>query len=353
MAAAPGPDRRELHGLRYRCIEDCGFCCTFTPEASKGELAKLKSRFPQLPVTRSGEMVLLAAQGGCGACTLLKNKRCTAYEDRPAHCRYFPFHVYFGRRTEIYVNRCCRGVEIAPGGDLQREFDEQVGRTAPPFRFQKEQERADSVNRMFEKAARESGMWGDVDREVKSLLGRGARWFQPETWPSTPTGSAEEAGSPAEAWDLALAPLAAEDPMVRPYHLAKDLTWYGFRMEGDEVVAETLTEDGRLVPHKSLGKFPTWPKLPPDVQVGLFAIMSRLAGRDLLAGAIYHLVDESAYEISVADAAAIKLGDIAADLALRADILHRMGIPWPDLPAEADRFYDSAFLDLPTIGGWL
>lgn len=351
--AGPALDRRELYGLRYACIEDCGFCCTFTPEASKSELAKLKSRFPQLPVTRSGEMVLLAAQGGCGACTLLKNKRCTAYDDRPAHCRYFPFHVYFGRRTEVYVNRCCRGVETQPGGNLEREFQDQVGRATPPFRFQKEQERADGVNRMFERAARESGMWGDVDREVKALLARGPGWFQPETWPSTPTGSPDEAGSPSEAWHLALAPLAAADPMVRPYHLAKDLTWYGFRMDGDEVLAETLTEDGRLLPHKSLGAFLDWPTLPPDVQQGLFDIMARLAGRDLLAGAIYYFVDDTGYTVSIADAAAIKLGDIAADLALRADILHRMGIPWEEVPAEADRFYDSAFLDLPTIGGWL
>lgn len=346
-------DRRELHGLRYACIEGCGFCCTFTPEASGPELARLKARFPQLPITRSGEMVLLAAQGGCGACTLLQSKLCSAYEDRPAHCRYFPFHVYFGRRTEVYVNRCCRGVEVQPGGDLAREFQEQVGRATPPFRFQKEQERADAVNRMFEKAARESGMWGDVDREVKALLRRGTGWFQPDTWPSTPTGEAEEAGSPFEAWQLALAPLAAEDPMVRPYHLAKDLTWYGFRMDGDDVVAETLTEDGRLVPFKRLGTFPDWPVLPADVQQGLFDIMLRLSGRDLLAGAIHHLVDDTGYEVSVADAAAIKLGDIAADLALRAEVLHRMGIPWPEVPAEADRFYDSAFLDLPTVGGWL
>ncbi|MEA3136681.1 MAG: hypothetical protein QOC71_962, partial [Thermoplasmata archaeon] len=36
-----------------------------------------------------------------------------------------------------------------------------------------------------------------------------------------------------------------------------------------------------------------------------------------------------------------------------AEILHRMGIPWDLVPAEAARFYDSAFLDHPTIGGWL
>lgn len=353
MTDVPTMETRELRGLRYACIEGCGFCCTFTPEVSGQELATIKSRFPTLPISRSGEMVLLAAQGGCGACTLLKNKRCSAYDERPAHCRYFPFHVYFGRRMEAYVNRCCRGVELQEGSHLQREFGEQVLTLVPTYRLAKEQARADGVHKAFERAARQAGMWGDVDREIKVLLERGTRWFEPASWPRTPTGSSDEAGSPHEAWQLSLAPLAAEDPMVRPYHLAKDLTWYGFRMDAGEVVAEILTEDGQLQKHSRLGKFAEWPQLPRDVQQGLHAILVRLAGRDLLAGAIYHFVDETGYEISVADAAAIKLGDMAADLALRAEILHRMGMPWTDVPAEADRFYDSAFLDMPTIGGWL
>jgi Fe-S-cluster containining protein len=343
----------ELAGLGYRCLEDCGFCCTFTPEANPPELAKLRARFPQLPVTKSGSMTLLAAQGGCGACTLLKGKRCTAYDDRPAHCRYFPFHVYFGRRTEVYVNRSCRGVEPAPARNLETEFEAQVLANTKSFRLEKEQERADSVHKAFRAAAKQAGMWGDVDAEVARQLQRGPAWFQPGTWPATPTGAPDEAGSPQEAWQLALAPLGSEDAMVRPYHLGEDLRWLGFRLQDGGIVAETLTEDGRLEHFSSLGPMEGWPDLPAPVQVGLVGVMQRLAGRDLLAGSVYHLVDETGYEVSVADAAVIRLGDIAADLALRAGVLHRLGIPWEKVTAEAERFYDTAFLDLPTIGGWL
>src|SRR5688500_10680191 len=183
MASTPAIDLSELHGLRYACIEGCGFCCTFTPEASGPELAKLRTTFPKLPITRSGEMVLLAAQGGCGACTLLKNKLCTAYADRPAHCRYFPFHVYFGRKTEAYVNRCCRGVDAEPGRNLEPEFAQQVVATLPAYRLAKQAKQAAQVHAAFERAAREAGMWGDVDAEVATLLGRGHLWFQPATWP--------------------------------------------------------------------------------------------------------------------------------------------------------------------------
>jgi hypothetical protein len=64
-------------------------------------------------------------------------------------------------------------------------------------------------------------------------------------------------------------------------------------------------------------------------------------------------VDDTGYEIGVADAAEVRFADLAAGLAVRADILRRLGVPWEQVAGEAERFYDSAFLDHPTIGGWL
>jgi Fe-S-cluster containining protein len=350
---SPGLDDRELHGLRYRCLEDCGFCCTFTAEVAEPELAKLRGRFPRLPVTRSDGMMLLGLQGGCGACTLLKERKCTAYDLRPAHCRYFPFHVYFGRRTEAYVNRSCRGVEPALGGDLHAEFKAQVTDVAPAYRLTLQQGRADKVHRAFEARAREADAWSDVDAEVARLLARGPSWFEPASWPPTPTGAPDEAGSPTEAWQVALAPFGGDDAAVRPFHLAADLTWYSFRAGAEGVSIDRMAEGGTLEPVADLGRIDGWPWLPPEVQAGLFGVVRRLAGRDLLAGSIFHLVADTDFAITVADAAEVRFADMAASLALRADILHRMGVPWADVPAEAERFYDAAFLDHPTIGSWL
>ncbi|MHB8632605.1 MAG: YkgJ family cysteine cluster protein [Thermoplasmatota archaeon] len=343
----------ELEGLRYRCLDGCGYCCTFTPEVSGPELAQLRTKLPSLPVTRSGGMLLLQFQGACGACTLLKELRCTQYEDRPAHCRYFPFHLYFGRRTEAYVNRCCRGVEVAPGSNLGAEFKAQVTDLVPPYRVAKEQARAAAAHEAFERAARNAGMWGAVDEESAVNLERGTALFQPAAWPPTPTGEADEAGSPSEAWQLALAPFRQEDPVGRPFHLTGELEWLGFQAQKDHVVVQTLRPSGTLETRQDLGDFPGWPELPPPVQRDLFHVLKRLAGRDVMAGSIYFLVDQSGYEISVADATTIRFGDVAADLALRAEILHRLGVPWSAVGAEAERFYDPAFLDSPTIGAWL
>lgn len=346
-------DARELHGLRYRCLEDCGFCCTFTAEVAEPELAKLRGRFPRLPVTRRDGMMLLGLQGGCGACTLLKERKCTAYDLRPAHCRYFPFHVYFGRRTEAYVNRSCRGVEVSEGGDLAAEFKAQVTDALPAYRLKVEQDHAAKVHREFEANARGADAWGDVDAEVQRLLARGPSWFEPATWPPTPTGQADEAGSPEEAWHVALAPFGVEDAVARPFHLAADLTWHAFRGGPDGLMVDRMAEGGQMTHVADLGRFDGWPDLPAGVRAGLFAVLQRLAKRDLLAGSIYHMVDDTEYAITVADAAEVRFADMAASLAVRAEILHRMGIAWPGVPAEAERFYDSAFLDHPTIGGWL
>jgi hypothetical protein len=141
--------------------------------------------------------------------------------------------------------------------------------------------------------------------------------------------------------------------VARPFHLAADLTWYGFRGGVDGLSVDRMAEGGQLTPVSDLGRFEAWPELPAEVRVGLFAVMQRLAPRDLLAGSIFHMVDDTDYAITVVDAAEVRFADMAASLAVRAEILHRMGIAWDQVPAEAERFYDSAFLDHPTIGGWL
>jgi Fe-S-cluster containining protein len=351
--STPGLDDRELHGLRYACLEGCGFCCTFTAEVAEPELARLRGRFPKLPVARRDGMMLLGLQGGCGACTLLKERKCTAYDLRPSHCRYFPFHVYFGRRTEAYVNRSCRGVEVQPGGDLRSEFAANVTSTLPAYRFKVEQDRAAKAHRDFESQARSADAWADVDAEIARLVARGADWFDPVSWPPTPTGEADEAGSPSEAWAVALAPFGAEDAADRPFHLAADLTWYAFRGDASGLSVDKMAEGGQLLPVRDLGSFDDWPTLPEGVRFDLAHVLHRLVKRDVLAGSIHHLVADTDFAITVVDAAEIRFADMAASLTLRAEILHRLGVPWEQVAAEAERFYDSSFLDHPTIGAWL
>ncbi len=330
----------ELSGLTFRCLEDCGFCCTFTPEVGHDELARLRSKFPELPVARDGPQAPLhiAFQGGCGACTLLARRKCTAYEERPAHCRYFPFHVYFGRRTEVYVNRSCRGVDPAVDGDLAATFKEQVMDVAKAHQFTEHERLAAKVHREFERKARASDAWGEVDREIASALSDKDLW---------------RSAASKDAWERALSPFAEQDVVARPYYLRADLRWTTFEPVDKGLLQPLrMEEDGALTPDGPA--FEVVPSsLSPAVLAGLDAYLRRLTQRDLFVGSVFDAVDGMFYEFTVAAATAELLREVAADLLLRVAILRELGIPDTHMAAEVERFYDSTFLDAPTIGGWL
>lgn len=350
MQDLAGLDARELRGLRFTCLEGCGFCCTFTPEVATGELARLRSKLPALPVVTADDgRMRLAFQGGCGACTLLKARRCTAYDDRPAHCRYFPFHVHFGPEPEVLVNRSCRGVEADPAGDLESAFHGQVLAPAPPGSFARHAAEAAAVYAEFEANAREAGVWGGAHDAARGVLALGPRLL-------TPDGLAEAAGGPAavsalleDAWE----PFLEEDPVARPFYLTKDLRWLSFRSAKSLLAVEEMQEDGSLTPSARLVKPVGLPRLPESVLPGLHDVLAHLVGRQAFAGQVFAAVDELDYEVGVEEAARARVLGLAAELVLRAGLLKALGIPEPELPAEAWRFEDSAFLDHDTIGAWL
>jgi Fe-S-cluster containining protein len=328
-------DTSELQGLSFECLEGCGFCCTFTPEVRHDELSRLRARFPSLPIVRQGPTLHLAFQGGCGACTLLAQRKCTGYEDRPAHCRYFPFHVYFGRRTEAYVNRTCRGVASAPA-NLDAAFASQVMGVARPTEVVEREREARKVHQAFMAKAREADVWGDVDLALQTAVAH--PWFT-------------QAPAP-ERWAAALAPFAEEDVVARPFHLDADLRWLTFERRGSRLVVLEMQEDGGLVEEGTELRLEV--RAPPGAAApGLQETLRRLAKRDVMAGQAFDLVDESRYRLGVEKAARTRVAQVAADLAVRVQVLEALRVPAERLADEAGRFYDAAFLDAPTIGGWL
>ncbi|HWH08276.1 MAG TPA: YkgJ family cysteine cluster protein, partial [Candidatus Thermoplasmatota archaeon] len=152
----------ELRGSTFTCLPGCGFCCTFPPEVSTRELALLRKRLP-VRVTSDGERSHLALHNKCGACTLLERRECQAYDLRPAHCRYFPFHVHFAPDPEVYVNYTCRGVARAGDGDLTAAFRASVLAVARPDEWARHEQAARETYGEFERRARRAGAWGDVD----------------------------------------------------------------------------------------------------------------------------------------------------------------------------------------------
>lgn len=344
-----GLDDRELKGLRFTCLEGCGFCCTFTPEVATDELARLRQRFPALPIVRDEDRMRLAFQGGCGACTLLKARRCTAYDERPAHCRYFPFHVHFGPEPEALVNRSCRGVEPDPAGDLAEAFAAQVQASAPAGAFERHAREAAAVYGEFEQNARTELAWGDAHAAAQGLLAAGPSLLTPEGLVTAAGGPQELAALVEEAWE----PFHAEDPVGRPFYLTGDLRWLSFRAAKGLLAVEEMQEDGSLQPSARLVRPVSVPRLPSAVLDGLHKVLHHLAARQAFKGQVYAAVDDLDYAVGVEEAAEARILGVAVELVLRAGLLKALGIPDAELAEEAWRFEDSAFLDHPTIGGWL
>jgi hypothetical protein len=247
------------------------------------------------------------------------------------------------------VNRSCRGVELDPSGDLESAYLAQVAGVAPPGAFAEHAAEAAAVYAEFEANAREDGAWGDAHAAARGLLALGPRLLSPE-------GLAEAAGGPSavsalleDAWE----PFLQEDPVARPFYLTKDLRWLSFRLARSAVAVEEMQEDGSLAPSARLVKPVALPRLPEPVLAGLHAVLSHLAGRTMFAGQVYAAVDDLDYSVGVEEAARARVLGLAAELVLRAGLLKSLGVPEAELPAEAWRFEDSAFLDHPTIGGWL
>lgn len=338
---------RELEGKAFTCLAGCGFCCTFQPEASQRELALLRQRLhPRpLPVVVGGDRTYLALHNKCGACTLLAARECQAYDLRPAHCRYFPFHVHFGVRPEVYVNMTCRGVVHAEGGaDLHGAYAAAVLATMRPDDWERHEREARETYAAFERNARKAGAWGDARAVAAAALA--APDFGERAWMERALERGGEESTPDEMIADALLPFSAADVTRRPFYLAPDLAWLTF--DGPQRLV-AMDEQGRLTPVRDLPTLVGW----RDVAVDLRVYLSQLVARDVFVGSVYALVDEHEYGTTVEEATWFRLAEIVADLNVRARILDAIGVPAREMPDELVRFYDSTFLDAPTIGGFL
>ena len=338
-------DLTDLRGLAYRCLEDCGFCCTFTPEVTSEELARLRTKFPALPVVTDEDTDRrhIAFQGGCGACTLLSNRACTAYEQRPAHCRYFPFHVHFGRMATALVNRCCRGVETALGSSVEAAFQADMASDVKPHDLRELAEAGASVFTQFDANCKEAGVRGDI-----AAAGRDAA--RDLSWPAL-RKLADRVGVPFEAmWESTLEPLGFEDVVERPFYLAKDLKWLTFRAAGAEVEVLEMDETGSVRVVQRIPRPKPSSGLPAEA---LRRVVSFFVERAPFEGQVAWIVDDTDYQIPCVDAAHLRVLELAFEAQWRAQVLWRLGVPDAELECEVIRFLDGAYLDAATIAGWL
>lgn len=347
---------RELEGKSYACLPGCGFCCTFPAAVTPEERKRLQARGAGAAVQEKRGALSLKLQGGCGACALLKDRACTAYEARPSPCRFFPYHVYFGRHTEVYVDYSCRGVVHAPGSDLNSAFQDHVLANVPLARVEREMAEGLMAHREFELLARSAGVWDDPERVLQDLLSLGPDLLTTRGVMTLAIHAGEEE-TPQEVLQRALTAWSHKNPTHRPYYLDPQTRWLTYAPEGTGLRLLEMSESGAFTPLHLLEGLAKWEEPHYEVRHELFRYLERLVARDVFLGSAFALVDENGYEHRVREAVAARLGEVVVDLALRARMvpltLKGRELTPAEVADEVARFYDCDFLDAPTIGGFL
>lgn len=317
------------------------------PEVNVVELRGLRKALPFVQLSMHRDRTYLGLQGDGGACVLLKDRQCSAYENRPSHCRFFPFHVYFGERVEVYVDLTCRGVVAAPGGSLDKAFADSGAEVAALASG--EMAEARKAHRLFREKAVAHEAWQPPEAALARVVSAADTLVGGATLTALARSAGEDA-TPDEMADIALE--AWEGPVKsRPFWLTGDLKWMTFERDGDDLVALEMQESGQLDVRgrvEGLGRHRT-----PVAPLGDYARL--LFNRHVFLGSAYARVDDNDYAFGVGEAVAARAAEVGADLALRARIVQAlMPAATPATVAhEVARFYDADFLDSDTIGAFV
>lgn len=323
----------------FACLDGCGFCCTYPPQVTQDELRELEQRttIPSVGVGPDGGMHI-PLKGGCGGCSLLEDRRCTAYQARPMHCRLFPFHVYLGRRVEVYANRVCPGLDpdpdqIGPEAETPtKEIPQALERAFDAARLQDledKHEQAQHAYQAFEDHARAEDAWSDPRDAILEAR--------------------EEASITRQAWNAAITPFDVDDEAALPTMVLPraGFPWRAWRWKDHTFVQYAFSEDGTLTRE---GSIPA-PSPREPVPEACFTVLDRLTGYACFEGGVFDRVDHAGYGIQLRSAAQGEADEVLAELTVRAYLLDAEDLPVT--PRWLAASYEPAFFDRPTIGAWL
>lgn len=103
----PLPD--ETH---FTCLPGCGLCCSYRVLLSSRDMQRLRSiagsHAPQVWHHDDGETALSRSSDFC--ILLDADQRCSRYQDRPDHCRTYPYLLTTYEKPELDVDLSCPGV---------------------------------------------------------------------------------------------------------------------------------------------------------------------------------------------------------------------------------------------------
>ncbi len=380
-------DSAELKGHAFRCIDGCGLCCLCQPELLPDEtkfflsVEQLRNSVTRSSIDNSKRALSMFSSGG--PCTLLKDRKCTIYGNRPHFCRAFPVHNHLMWRIQLTADMSCRGVWRDWRGTVPEGYEdlESYGlrelHTYHEGQLGKELREADEVYRSFRDNSMERGIWtdhailrskaGDMIREgyFSSVIGLGrilaaaedSRDRDVEFTASLRTVGTERSETSAlSVMEELLDELLSIDRIQEmPIFVDGNLDWRLFRQgtHGPKSVTKLrLGERGGVTEE---GEFQLNARDIIVSQEGS-ASMSEFAAltnrRDVFLGFVYYLTDDGDYETDIETTYMENLAVTQLDLMVRSALAHPSGAGrlGRDEIADGVVFIDMDIHDAPTIG---
>jgi Fe-S-cluster containining protein len=336
-------DRGELECLRFRCLDNCAYCCLCPPELTGRDREYFRGAHPAAVEEEDGSFQL-GLQGGSGACALLKERRCADYDRRPFHCRAFPLRLHLLDRVQACANLSCRGINREQGPPLS-ELLQEILRT----------EAASNLAGAASAARRE---WGNfVDKAFRRGVPvelQGTRLLLSDMIPRWP---AELEADREEVVELVSETFGLEEASQLPVYVSPAFEWQVFQARQGTLRRFGLKENGELAPSGS------WPlqavpllEMTSDGREEFARYLQMLNRRDPMAGSAALVVRAVHYESEFEEEYMDILRDCALDLWWRASLLAFAGSKSVLGAAEIREgivFCDADFLDMVGIGGML
>lgn len=368
---SPEIDTGELVGLRFRCIEGCGFCCLCQPEVLAHEARELREKIAEFIVPSSIQQgrKALAMQGRGGACSMLKDRKCTIYEMRPHFCRQFPVHTHVLNRIQLTADLSCRGVQRSGGEDLETYGIRELGRL-PRSYVMNAWKQAMEAFAAFRGNAEDAGVWASpavLRKEALELIKEG--YFESLEGLSIVLHAAEASsqgigfkealkgsghtGKARSMLEELFLELTEEKQMDEyPLFVDKNLEWKFYSAVNGAVVENRLLPSGKSERVNAFEFKPDGIRIDSSASAELRRYAEMLNRRDAFLGFVCFLVDDADYETDMRITYFQNLAVMILDLIMRSALLCRSGRAILDSNAiqEGIVFMDMDVHDAPTIG---
>jgi Fe-S-cluster containining protein len=228
-----------LKGLKFNCLEGCGFCCTFQPS-----LLKIESKFYQNNrITKNGcisgtiidpdskDDISFSLQNKIGGCIFLDTGKCKIYEIRPMKCKIFPINIFFSWRIQLNVNMSCRGIWDGDNFNDLYSYGEELFSNLPKNLIR--------------------GLYFNSNKIYTDLPYRLTNYFSPQQIREKLLESIEnmkiESISDIEyARKLLKEQLNQKRFVDLPMYLTDDLRWEVYKLKDDSIQRTQLNENGSL-----------------------------------------------------------------------------------------------------------